>query len=234
MNTKALRRQLLAAIAMLLVATVALGSSTYAWFAQNTKVHAEMMSVTAKSSDPFLQIKKTGGEFTTSVDNMEITQDEMKLVNPGSDLPTVAWYETISDDPAVAVTDASAVTDNIKAVEDGDTKYMIKTVLTLKNASTSTDATNLTASADIDAGSADLNPSVRVLLIAGEAFVLFNDEGIVVGGDAVLAEELAADSTLDVTVYVYFDGTDDAATTNNAHNLDAVTVALDFEVDSIQ
>ena len=44
---KALRRQLMAAIAMVLVAAIALGSSTYAWFAANTEVTATHMSVKA-------------------------------------------------------------------------------------------------------------------------------------------------------------------------------------------
>lgn len=47
MSTKALKKQLMAAIAMVLVAAVALGSSTYAWFAGNNTVTAESMSVQA-------------------------------------------------------------------------------------------------------------------------------------------------------------------------------------------
>ena len=38
MQSKAIKRQLLAAVAMVLVAAIALGSSTYAWFANNTNV----------------------------------------------------------------------------------------------------------------------------------------------------------------------------------------------------
>ena len=47
---KALRRQLMAAIAMVLVAAIALGSSTYAWFAQNTKVTASEVTVVAQTA----------------------------------------------------------------------------------------------------------------------------------------------------------------------------------------
>lgn len=50
MNSKAIRKQLLAAVAMVLVAAVALGSSTYAWFAANTKVQATGMQATATTS----------------------------------------------------------------------------------------------------------------------------------------------------------------------------------------
>lgn len=51
MTVKKLRKQLAAAIAMTLVATVALGSSTYAWFAMNSTVTA------------------TGAQFKTQVQN---------------------------------------------------------------------------------------------------------------------------------------------------------------------
>lgn len=49
MNSKAIKRQLLAAIAMVLVAAIALGSSTYAWFVASGTVTAEGMKVQAQS-----------------------------------------------------------------------------------------------------------------------------------------------------------------------------------------
>ncbi len=58
MTVKSLRKQLAAAIAMTLVATVALGSSTYAWFVSNTQVSASQVSVTA-STTYALQISAT-------------------------------------------------------------------------------------------------------------------------------------------------------------------------------
>ena len=47
MNSKAIRKQLLAAVAMVLVAAVALGSSTYAWFANNSSVNARSSTISA-------------------------------------------------------------------------------------------------------------------------------------------------------------------------------------------
>lgn len=49
MNSKAIRKQLLAAVAMVLVAAVALGSSTYAWFVASGTVKATDMKVTVQS-----------------------------------------------------------------------------------------------------------------------------------------------------------------------------------------
>ena len=63
-SVKALKKQLAAAIAMVCVAAVALGSSTYAWFASNNSVKAEKMNVTATADVKFLEIQNVGTDFT--------------------------------------------------------------------------------------------------------------------------------------------------------------------------
>lgn len=54
MSVKSLKKQLAAAVAMVCVAAVALGSSTYAWFVNNTKVTADSVTVTAKAANTLL------------------------------------------------------------------------------------------------------------------------------------------------------------------------------------
>lgn len=54
MNSKAIKRQLLAAVAMVIVAAIALSSSTYAWFVNNTKVTASSVTVTARAANNLL------------------------------------------------------------------------------------------------------------------------------------------------------------------------------------
>lgn len=49
---------------MVCVAAVALGSSTYAWFASNNSVKAEKMNVTATAEVKFLEIQNVGTNFT--------------------------------------------------------------------------------------------------------------------------------------------------------------------------
>ena len=66
MTVKSLRKQLAAAIAMTLVATVALGSSTYAWFVSNNQVTATTASISAQSNAPFLKIAVKDGELTST------------------------------------------------------------------------------------------------------------------------------------------------------------------------
>ena len=60
MNSKAIKRQLLAAIAMVLVAAIALGSSTYAWFVSNNAVTAAGIDLSTTSSVPNLYITSAG------------------------------------------------------------------------------------------------------------------------------------------------------------------------------
>lgn len=69
MNSKAIRKQLLAAVAMVLVAAVALGSSTYAWFVNNNKVTANLNNVSATAASASLYIKQ-GKQSTVPNDNL--------------------------------------------------------------------------------------------------------------------------------------------------------------------
>ncbi len=67
-DTKSLKKQLGAAIAMVLVAAVALGSATYAWFVSNDTVKATSNYVHAMSNSAYLVIanKKAGGTTADS------------------------------------------------------------------------------------------------------------------------------------------------------------------------
>lgn len=104
MNSKAIKRQLLAAIAMVLVATIALGSSTYAWFVSNTEVQATSSSVKSTSATPNLLIvagatetggadgttwtaKKAGGKTVESISSTAAT-----ALYPASTNDCKAWW----------------------------------------------------------------------------------------------------------------------------------------------
>lgn len=69
MNSKAIKRQLLAAIAMVLVAAIALGSSTYAWFSANKTVTAKGVQLSAQVPTQLL-IKGSaeGAQYKSAID----------------------------------------------------------------------------------------------------------------------------------------------------------------------
>ena len=66
MNVKALKKQLMAAIAMVCVAAVALSSATYAWFVNNATVTATGAEVTASTAYSLLISKENGTDWQTT------------------------------------------------------------------------------------------------------------------------------------------------------------------------
>lgn len=74
-NVKGLKKQLAAAVAMVCVAAVALGASTYAWFVSNNTVDATVSSISAQSNAAYLTIDKveamTNAGTQTAVDLAE-------------------------------------------------------------------------------------------------------------------------------------------------------------------
>lgn len=66
-SINSLKKQLVAAVAMVCVAAVALGSSTYAWFVQSSKVTADAGDYTASSAQYLLISHATENNFKTSI-----------------------------------------------------------------------------------------------------------------------------------------------------------------------
>ena len=92
MNVKSLKKQLMAAIAMVCVAAIALGSSTYAWFVASGTVTAKGMNVTAQSEGG-LAISYNGGAWGTSAQaDLTGTGDSAKQLYPASTLDLNNWY----------------------------------------------------------------------------------------------------------------------------------------------
>ena len=95
MNSKAIKKQLLAAVAMVLVAAVALGSSTYAWFVASNSVTAKGMKVQAMAESG-LAISHDGrvwGSVSTS-DRQE------KTLSPVSTKDLKNWYHATALAPS--------------------------------------------------------------------------------------------------------------------------------------
>ena len=78
METKALKKQLGAAIAMVVVAAIALGSATYAWFVSNNSVTATTVGVSAQSNSAFLLID-TAATSTSSGTEASATYSNVSL-----------------------------------------------------------------------------------------------------------------------------------------------------------
>ena len=91
METKALKKQLGAAIAMVLVAAIALGAATFAWFVNNNAVTARGVDVSTSSSVPNLYITSTG----KTTDDMTAADSNPTKLFPVSTNDAIAFYETL-------------------------------------------------------------------------------------------------------------------------------------------
>lgn len=117
MSTKALKSQLLAAVAMVLVSSIALGSSTFAWFSLNTKVEATGMVVkTQVSNNLFIASDTTDSTspvaeqaFTTS-----LVQNVNGILEPVSTIDGVNYFYTAANNAAV---NGDALSDNYIAYD---------------------------------------------------------------------------------------------------------------------
>lgn len=91
MDTKALKKQMGAAIAMVLVAAVALGSATFAWFVSNNAVTATGVDVTTTSSVPNLYITSVG----QTSDEMTAASTNPTKIYPISTPDAENFFETL-------------------------------------------------------------------------------------------------------------------------------------------
>lgn len=152
METKALKKQLGAAIAMVLVAAIALGAATFAWFVNNNAVTATGADVSTSSAVPNLYITSTG----KTTDSMTAAEDNPSKLYPVSTNDAANFYETKH---WTSGTGNHAVADEYQkaiAREDGKTVYTDYTFkLGVTNGSmdvyfdSNTEATTLAANANM-------------------------------------------------------------------------------------
>lgn len=124
MKTKSRKRLLISSVAMLLVAMLALGTATFAWFTQNTQAKADQLSVkTIKASE--LQLSKTTGEWGDQIHYDYVG----KVLKPASSVDGTNWFTAIAANKGsyeAADTDATDISSNL----DG---YVFKEQLNVRN-----------------------------------------------------------------------------------------------------
>lgn len=128
MNSKAIKKQLLAAVAMVLVAAVALGSSTYAWFVASGSVKAEGMKVQALAESGIL-IKEYNNDSATFSTIATVTDATARLY-PTSSYDLSKWYHAVSNS---AVDSKKLIDENGPRTTYTATDYVEKTGNDLKD-----------------------------------------------------------------------------------------------------
>ena len=179
-SVKALKKQLAAAIAMVCVAAVALGSSTYAWFVSNNTVKGTTTNISAQSNAPFLKIDSvavTASSGTTK----ELTGAETKLypsqvVGVGDDGKSAKFESAYASDKAKAdeLANSRFTVGDAQAALDGS--YAIKQTFyvgtsddkagSFKNLTVSSVKVNATANSKLE-------NAMRVLVVGEDGWVVW-------------------------------------------------------------
>ncbi len=212
MNSKAIRKQLLAAVAMVLVAAVALGSSTYAWFVTNNTVKATTSQISAQSNAAFMKIKYNATATTSDLtDYATLTSEALypaQWKNSFDDTGKKSGQEGFNSNKVVyqfetaygTKPDSTGYTmdlSTLKAVGDPatavSTDYAVANVFNIS--SKGTDLTKLkVAGATIltsdtitgetsDAGNTHLDNALRVLVVCGTNWVLCDKSGVILDSE---------------------------------------------------
>jgi hypothetical protein len=125
MSVKSLQKQLLAAIAMVIVAAIAMSSATFAWFVNNARVTATDVSVKASTAYSLLISPKGGTDATWGT--TASLKKTMTALTPVSTIGEVATSEiTLTVADSAQKVDAVGIGDGTK-VAVGDVRFVTNT-----------------------------------------------------------------------------------------------------------
>ena len=258
-SVKALKKQLMAAIAMVCVAAVALGASTYAWFVSNNKVTATTSTISAQSNAAFMYIRDKDEE------SKDLTFDTSSINSTA--LYPAHWVTAASGNYANAevgkfytaygttADDGTMVTDTLKIVEasaesttkgspaDAETaQYAVKNTFYVGSKGTTLSNLVVTSAAlkteDGQASTSentDLDNALRILVTCGDNWVLCDKSSILASNSGnttnKLADIVSAVET-EVNVYVFYDGDDNQVFTNNLPDLKKASKRITVQLDA--
>lgn len=257
MDTKALKKQMGAAIAMVLVAAVALGSATFAWFVSNNKVTATTASVSAQSNAPFLKI---GKDTDTELTKTEETQ--VAGPNDKAELYPSQWNHVV--DPATYQFESAYASKASEWTMLGGSRFAVGGVdathrpdyalkQSFKIGTTDKKAGSFqnlkVASVTVNAGdkSEGLKEAICVLVKCGNQWgvykattngtelTAYGDNSPIVNNliasddvDDALVAKIGAGEHVDVDIYVFYDGSASTVFSDNLANLKNCGVTVAF------
>ncbi len=238
MDTKALKKQMGAAIAMVLVAAVALGSATFAWFVSNNKVTATTSNIAAQSNSAYLVIDKVATSKTSSsavtseVKKKELYPAKTEKSQDGkavwkSAYASSADVSTMKPGSEFTIGDGTAA----KAVE---AKYAVENTFYVGTGTYDGEFTNLhitgvKVTTPTTTENKNLGDALRVLVVYKNKWEVWSGNGIklsssvdspTAGGDLLDTDEvIKSGHDAEVKVYLYYDGDDTNVFSDNLANI---------------
>ena len=241
-----MKKTILPALAMLIVAAVMLSTASYAWFAMSKSVSVDNVNVSIKSDSSFLMIS-TENNLTKiredkainipvnndpKADLLPIAYDESK--NTGDLLAQFAnpttWYHQVADTAA-----SSASTGDKTYLTAGDTfaHYVFSGTYYLAVAEGSNPMENLRAKVSIKSGDATGDEAIKVLIVTSANKTVLNTVSTYAtdGFDTVDLGDVPNDATVQVDVYIFYDGNHTTVNTNGIASITDSTITVSFTAD---
>lgn len=255
MDTKALKKQMGAAIAMVLVAAVALGSATFAWFVSNNTVKGTTSNIAAQSNSAYLVIDKqtTSKDSTSSTSySVEGTATKLYPATIGKTDGKAVWMSAYADKA-----NAADMKENSKfKIDDGTAEKAVAANYAVKNTFhvgtggydgefTNLHITGVTVANATTEQNKNLGNALRVLVVCGEKWEVWSGKGILLSsssdakpltaGNLLASDDAVIKSNADakIDVYLYYDGDDANVYSNNLENINTTAgdngVTITFE-----
>ena len=240
-SVNSLKRQMTAAIAMVLVAGIALASATYAWFVSNNKVDATTTNISAQSNSAYLVIdtKKTTKDSISSVSAGD-TVTPLYPAKIEKSSGNALWKSAYADKANAATMKAGTeftIDDGTaeKAVSAG---YAVKNTFYIGTGTYDGEFTNLhITGVTVDTATADdnknLGNAMRVLVVCGNDWQVWSAAGEKLSSSestgTAFTTGVKKDQDATVDVYVYYDGDDSNVYSDNLKNLTSNGVTITFE-----
>lgn len=234
MKAKSRRRLLVSSVAMLLVAMIALGTATYAWFTTNTTSYADEINATTTKAST-LVISKSDKDWKTHVQYGFGTTTAEKIMYPASSVNGTNWWKADALDGTgkVDTTTLAAATgtdyifkEELNVKNDGQAKV---TKITIKFSKLATASDYARVALVPKAGSADVVTSNGTFASSVYAKDTEAYNPINAGGTAADATTITCKSTCTVSVpdldagkmayydlYIWFEGQDKDCTNANS------------------
>ena len=258
-SVKALKKQMAAAVAMVCVAAVALGSSTYAWFVSNNKVTATTSTISAQSNAAFMYIRDKDEKSTNlTADTSSVTSTALYPAHwvtakegnyATADIGKFyTAYGTTADDGTMVAKTLKIVEANADSTTKGSPADAVTAQYAVKNTffigSKGTELSDLVVTAaslknedgsDSTSDNTDLDNALRILVTCGNNWVLCDKSNILASNEGntthKLADTVSAAET-EVDIYVFYDGDDSEIKTNNLPDLKKASKNITVQFDA--